>query len=51
MSSRNDSNVVHYPGALTQQNKPFQSGQHRSQHEIKRRSKGVFYLVIIYFFN
>jgi len=40
MSPSGDSNVVHRPGALKQQNKPFKTGRHRSQHEIKRSTKG-----------
>jgi pre-rRNA-processing protein TSR1 len=40
MSPSSDSNVVHRPGALKQQNKPFKTGRHRSQHEIKRSTKG-----------
>lgn len=35
-----DSNVVHRPGALKQQNKAFKTGRHRSNHEIKRGTKG-----------
>lgn len=40
MSPSDDKNIAHRPGALKQQNKPFKSGRHRSQHEIKRNSKG-----------
>ena len=40
MSPTGDKNVVHRPGALKQQNKPFKTGRHRSQHEIKRSTKG-----------
>jgi hypothetical protein len=39
MSPSGDSNVVHRPGALKQQNKPFKTGRHRSQHEIKRSTQ------------
>ena len=40
MSPSDDKNIAHRPGALKQQNKPFKSGRHRSQHEIKRNTKG-----------
>jgi len=43
MSSSGDKNAVHRPGALKQQNKPFKSGRHRSQHEIKRSTKGFLF--------
>ncbi|CAF4895490.1 unnamed protein product [Rotaria sp. Silwood1] len=40
MGPTNDNTDVHRPGALKQQNKRFKSGRHRSQHEIKRSTKG-----------
>ncbi|UJR24736.1 hypothetical protein I4U23_006110 [Adineta vaga] len=40
MAPTGDSNVVHRPGALKQQNKSFKTGRHRSNHEIKRNTKG-----------
>ncbi|CAF3913900.1 unnamed protein product [Rotaria sordida] len=40
MGPTSDNNDVHRPGALKQQNKRFKSGRHRSQHEIKRSTKG-----------
>jgi pre-rRNA-processing protein TSR1 len=40
MSSTGAAHVVHRPGALKQQNKRFKTGRHRSQHEIKRSTKG-----------
>ncbi len=49
MSPSGDSNAVHRPGALKQQNKPFKSGRHRSQHEIKRSTKG--FSSCIFFFQ
>ena len=41
MSPSANNNVVHRPGALKQQNKPFKTGRHRSQYEIKRSTKGI----------
>jgi hypothetical protein len=43
MSPSGENNVVHRPGALKQQNKPFKTGRHRSQHEIKRSTKGILF--------
>ncbi|CAF3025933.1 unnamed protein product [Rotaria socialis] len=40
MTPSSDNNNVHRPGALKQQNKKFKTGRHRSQHEIKRSTKG-----------
>ena len=42
MSPSANTNVVHRPGVLKQQNKPFKTGRHRSQHEIKRNTKGFY---------
>ena len=41
MSPSNEKNQVHRPSALKQQNKPFKSGRHRSEHRIKRETKGL----------
>lgn len=40
MAPSNDNKNVHRPGSLKQQNKKFKTGRHRSQHEIKRSTKG-----------
>ncbi|CAF4520886.1 unnamed protein product, partial [Rotaria sp. Silwood2] len=43
MSLSGDNNVVHSTSILKQQNKPLKTGRCRSQHEIKRRSKGFYF--------